>query len=259
MSVSVPAEFVQAAHEAAALAGAAIRPLFRSPLLVEAKGDASPVTEADRAAERALREFLHARFPGHGILGEEYGAERADAEWLWVLDPIDGTRAFLTGRPLWGTLVGLLHRGVPVLGLIDQPVLGERWLGVSGQGTTFNGAPVRTRPCAALAEAELASTSPDIFTPLTAPRFAAVQRAARRTSWGGDCYLYGLVALGLVDLVVEDTLKPWDWAALAPVVEGAGGRLTDWAGNPLRLGSAGDVVAVGDPALLPAVVAALAG
>lgn len=217
------------------------------------------MTEADRAAERALRRFLGERFPRHGILGEEYGAERAEAEWLWVLDPIDGTRAFLTGRPLWGTLIGLMHRGAPVLGLLDQPVLGERWLGVAGQGTSFNGAPIRTRPCAGLAAAELGCTSPDIFDADTAPRFGRVRRAAHRVSWGGDCYLYGLVALGLVDLVVEDTLKPWDWAALAPILEGAGGRMTDWAGNPLRLGTArGDVVAVGDPALLPEVVAALA-
>ena len=259
MITAIPDAFVAAAHEAAALAAAETRALFRSPLLVESKGDASPVTEADRAAERALRRFLGERFPQHGILGEEYGAERADAEWLWVLDPIDGTRAFLTCRPLWGTLIGLMHRGAPVLGLLDQPVLGERWLGVAGRGTSFNGAPVRARPCATLAEAELGCTSPDIFGPATMPRFDRVRRAARRVSWGGDCYLYGLVALGLVDLVVEDTLKPWDWAALAPILEGAGGRMTDWAGQPLRLGTAqGDVVALGDPSLLPEVVAALA-
>lgn len=258
MTVAVPAEFVAAAEEAAALAGAVIRPLFRSALLVEAKGDASPVTEADRAAERALRAFLNERFPQHGILGEEYGAERADAEWLWVLDPIDGTRAFLTGRPLWGTLIGLLHRGVPVLGLIDQPVLGERWVGVGGQGTTFNGAPLRTRPCARLREAEMGCTSPDMFGPATLGRFERLRGAARRISWGGDCYLYALLAMGLVDVVAEDTLKPWDWAALAPVIEGAGGSLTDWAGQPLRLGSPGDVLALGDPSLLAEAVAALA-
>lgn len=257
--MTVPAEFLAAAEEAAALAARETRGLFRSPLLVESKGDASPVTEADRAAERALRRFLGERFPQHGILGEEYGAERADAEWLWVLDPIDGTRAFLTGRPLWGTLIGLMHRGTPVLGLLDQPVLGERWIGVAGQGTTFNGAPARTRACAGLSSAELGCTSPDIFDAASAPRFARVRHAARRVSWGGDCYLYGLVTLGLVDLVVEDTLKPWDWAALAPILEGAGGRMTDWAGNPLRLDTAkGDVVALGDAALLPEVVAALA-
>ncbi len=133
------AEALIAAAEAAAdAAGAVIRPLFRSALLVEAKGDASPVTEADRAAERAVRDLLRARFPGHGMIGEEHGAERPDAEWVWVIDPIDGTRAFVTGRPLFGCLVALLHRGRPVLGLIDQPATGERWLGVAGRPTRWS-------------------------------------------------------------------------------------------------------------------------
>lgn len=228
---------------------------------MEAKGDASPVTEADRAAERALRAFLAERFPTHGIMGEEYGTERGGAEYLWVLDPIDGTRAFLTGRPLFGTLIGLLHRGVPVLGLIDQPVTGERWVGVAGEGTRFTsrlGGTAQARPCARLAEAELAVTSPDIFDAAQRPGFERVRKAARRVTWGGDCYAYGLVALGLVDAVVEATLKPWDWAALVPVVEGAGGRMTDWQGQALTLGSPGEVIAVGDAALLPEIVGLLA-
>ncbi|MCW8085225.1 inositol monophosphatase family protein [Sabulicella glaciei] len=255
----IPAEYAAAAEEAAALAGAETRPLFRSALLVEAKGDASPVTEADRAAERALRGFLGTRFPDHGILGEEYGAERPDAEWLWVLDPIDGTRAFLTGRPIWGTLIGLMHRGEPVLGLIDQPVLGERWLGVKGQGTRFNGQPIRTRSCNRLAEAELACTAPEMFPEADRPGFEALRAGARRISWGGDCYLYGLLSLGLLDVVAEATLKPWDWAALVPVVEGAGGSMTGWNGEALRMGCDGRVLALGDPALLDEAKASLAG
>jgi len=242
------------------LAGQVIRPLFRSALLVEAKGDASPVTEADRAAERALRAFLTERFPAHGIMGEEYGTERGDAEYLWVLDPIDGTRAFLTGRPLFGTLIGLLHRGVPVLGLIDQPVTGERWLGVAGSGTRFTsplGGVAQVRACPRLDQAELAVTSPDIFDEAQRPGFERVRHAARRVTWGGDCYAYGLVALGLVDAVVEATLKPWDWAALVPVIEGAGGRMTDWRGQRLTLDSPGDVIAVGDAALLPEILGLL--
>lgn len=260
--MAAPADFLAVAEEAAEVAGAAIRPLFRSALLVEAKGDASPVTEADRAAERAIRSLLADRLPGHGVIGEEYGNDRADAEWVWVLDPIDGTRAFLTGRPLFGTLIGLLHRGVPVLGIIDQPVSGERWVGVAGQPTHFRsplGGMPGCRPCAALGEAELICTSPDMFDATTAPRFAAVKAAARRTSWGGDCYAYGLLALGLVDLVVDATMKPWDWAALVPVVEGAGGRCTDWSGRPLRLDGDGTVLAVGDAALLPTVSNILSG
>ncbi|WP_270937736.1 histidinol-phosphatase [Falsiroseomonas oryzae] len=254
-------DFLAVAEEAADLAGQVIRPLFRSALLVEAKGDASPVTEADRAAERAIRDLLAQRLPAHGVIGEEYGNARADADWVWVLDPIDGTRAFVTGRPLFGTLIGLLHRGIPVLGLIDQPVTGERWIGIAGQATRFRspiGGSAGCRPCASLAEAELSCTSPDMFDAATAPRFAAVKDAARRTTWGGDCIAYGLVALGLVDVVVDATMKPWDWAALVPVVEGAGGRCTDWAGRPLRLDSDGTVLAVGDPALLPMVSGLLA-
>jgi myo-inositol-1(or 4)-monophosphatase len=256
------ADFLAVAEEAADLAGRVIRPLFRSALLVEAKGDASPVTEADRAAERAIRDLLAARLPTHGVIGEEYGNERAEAEWVWVLDPIDGTRAFVTGRPLFGTLIGLLHRGTPVLGIIDQPVTGERWIGVAGQRTTLRspiGGTPGCRPCATLAEAELSCTSPDMFDSATAPRFATVKAAARRTTWGGDCIAYGLLAIGLVDVVVDATMKPWDWAALVPVIEGAGGRCTDWAGRPLTLDGDGSVLAVGDPALLPAVTRHLAG
>ena len=261
--MDLPGGALAAAEAAADLAGAAIRPLFRSALLVEAKGDASPVTEADRAAERAMRGLLRERFPAHGILGEEFGPERADAEWLWVLDPIDGTRAFVTGRPLFGTLVGLLHRGRPVLGLIDQPGIGERWIGMAGEPTRFRsplGGDPRCRPCAGLVAAELSCTSPDIFTTETRPGFERLRTAVRRVTWGGDCYAYGLLALGLVDVVVEAGMRPWDWAALVPVVEGAGGSLTGWNGEALTLdgGDDGRVLALGDPALLPEAVALLA-
>ncbi|TCZ60934.1 inositol monophosphatase family protein [Roseicella aquatilis] len=255
-------EFVAAAEAAADVAGQVIRPLFRSALLVEAKGDASPVTEADRGAELAMRELLRRRFPDHGLWGEEYGPERAEAEWLWVLDPIDGTRAFVTGRPLFGTLIGLLHRGRPVLGLIDQPGIGERWIGVAGEPTRFRsplGGAARCRPCPAVGHAELSCTSPDMFEPADRPGFERLRAAARRVTWGGDCYAYGLLALGLVDVVAESTMKPWDWAALVPVVEGAGGRVTGWDGRPLTLESDGRVLAVGDPVLLPEAVGLLGG
>lgn len=255
-------DFVEAAEAAAEAAGRVIRPLFRSALLVEAKGDASPVTEADRNAELAMRALLRARFPEHGIWGEEFGPEKADAEYLWVLDPIDGTRAFVTGRPLFGTLIGLLRRGRPVLGVIDQPGIGERWIGVAGERTRFRsplGGTPGCRPCPALTDAELSCTSPDMFEPQDRPGFERLRAAARRVTWGGDCYSYGLLALGLVDVVAECTMKPWDWAALVPVVEGAGGRVTGWDGEPLTLESDGRVLAVGDPALLPEVVGLLRG
>jgi myo-inositol-1(or 4)-monophosphatase len=255
-------DFLATAEAAAEAAGAVIRPLFRSALLVEAKGDASPVTEADKGAERAIRALLAERHPDHGVIGEEYGSTNPDADWVWVLDPIDGTRAFVTGRPLFGTLIGLLHKGVPVLGLIDQPATGERWTGIAGRPTAFRSAMGGTpscRPCPRLEEAELSCTSPDMFDAATAPRFARAKATARRTTWGGDCYAYGLLALGLVDVVIDATMKPWDWAALVPVVEGAGGRCTDWAGRPLRLDGDGTVLAVGDPTLLPQLSAILSG
>jgi len=257
----LPPEFLAAAEAAADAAGGVIRPLFRSALLVEAKGDASPVTEADRGAERAMRALLSGRFPDHGIWGEEYGPDRVDAEWVWLLDPIDGTRAFVTGRPQFGTLIGLLHRGRPVLGLIDQPATGERWIGAGGE-TRFRsplGGTPGCRPCARVGEAELSCTSPDMFLDHHRPRFERLRRAARRVTWGGDCYSYGLIALGLVDIVCEATMKPWDWAAIVPVVEGAGGRVTDWAGRALTLESGGDVLAVGDPRLLDEAVRVLGG
>jgi len=255
-------DFIEAAEAAAAAAASVIRPLFRSALLVEAKGDASPVTEADRAAEVAIRAVLAERFPDHGVWGEEFGPDRATADYLWVLDPIDGTRAFVTGRPLFGTLIALLHRGQPILGMIDQPVTGERWLGVAGRPTQFRGplgGVARCRPCATLAEAELSCTSPDMFEPADRPGFERLRAAARRVTWGGDCYAYGLAALGLIDVVAESTMKPWDWAAIVPVVEGAGGRVTGWDGLPLTLESDGRVLALGDPRLLAAAVELLQG
>ncbi len=245
--------------EVADAAGAIIRPLFRAALAAERKADASPVTIADRDSELAMRALIAARFPEHGIHGEEFGLERAASPWRWVLDPIDGTRAFITGRPLFGTLIGLLHQGRPVLGIIDQPVTGERWIGVAGEKTRFVGGfggQAGTRACPRLAEAEVSATSPEMLGDAW-PRFHRLAAAARRVTWGGDCYAYGLLALGCIDVIAERDLKVWDWAALVPVVEGAGGRLTDWQGLPLHDGGAGEALAVGDPALLAEAVAAL--
>ena len=239
--------------------GAAIRPWFRAGVAADLKGDESPVTVADREAEAAMRAVLSARFPDHAILGEEGGEERGGARYRWVLDPIDGTRAFITGRPVFGTLVALLDGDTPVLGLIDQPITGERWLGVAGKPTTFRGAFGRAgcRPCATLAEAELSCTSPAIFQNDERPRWDRLAAQVRRVSWGGDCYAYGLLALGQIDVVAEATLKVWDWAALVPVITGAGGSITDWAGQALHPGSDGTVLALGDPALLPSAINAL--
>ena len=250
---------VEAAEAAADVARAVVRPLFRSRLGIDHKSDRTPVTIADRTAEQAMRAVLAERFPGHGIVGEEFGRDREGARFCWVLDPIDGTKAFITGRPLFGTLIALLDGERPVLGLIDQPVTSERWIGVAGRPTVFRGmlgGRAGCRPCPALADAEMSCTSPDMLVG-EMPRWQHLAAGVRRITWGGDCYTYGLLALGHIDVVVDATMKLWDWAALVPVVEGAGGRVTDWSGQPLRPGSDGTVIAVGDPALLPQAVALL--
>ncbi|WP_434044769.1 MULTISPECIES: histidinol-phosphatase [Sorangium] len=250
-------ELVDLAQRLADASGAVIRRYFRKGIEADDKEDASPVTVADREAEVAMRELLAARAPGHGIVGEELGRENEGAELVWVLDPIDGTKAFITGKPLFGTLIALLHRGRPVLGVIDQPVLGERWLGVVGRETLWNGAPARVRACAGLSDVRLSTTGPQYFSPAAARAFGAVAARAKLVSYGGDCYQYGLVASGCVDVVVEHGLKLHDFAALVPVITGAGGLMTDWEGRPLDAASAGDVVAAGDPRAHAEVLAAL--
>jgi myo-inositol-1(or 4)-monophosphatase len=250
---------VVAAEAAADVAGSVVRPFFRAGVAADLKSDRSPVTIADRSAEQAMRAVLADRFPDHGVLGEEFGLDRPDARLRWVLDPIDGTRAFITGRPTFGILVALLDGDAPVLGVIDQPVTGERWIGAAGRTTVFRGplgGQAGCRPCASPADAELSCTSPEMLGP-DAPRWQRLAGAVRRNYWGGDCYAYGLLALGQIDVVAETTMKLWDWAALVPVVEGAGGKVTDWSGQKLRAGGDGRVLAVGDPALLPQIVALL--
>jgi myo-inositol-1(or 4)-monophosphatase len=251
---------IAAAEAAADVAGAVIRPFFRAGLAADLKTDQSPVTIADRSAEQAMRAVLAERFPDHGVLGEEFGHDRPDARFCWVLDPIDGTRAFITGRPVFGTLVALLDDGKPILGVIDQPVTGERWIGAAGRKTLFRG-PMGgrpgCRPCPTLAEAELSCTGPGMLGD-DMPRWQNLADSVRRVSWGGDCYAYGLLALGHIDVIAEVTMKLWDWAALVPVIEGAGGRITDWSGAPLRPDGDGRVLAVGDTGLLAPVIARLA-
>jgi inositol-phosphate phosphatase/L-galactose 1-phosphate phosphatase/histidinol-phosphatase len=240
------ADFLDLAVALADAAGAAVRPYFRQPLRVEDKPDRSPVTAADRAAEAAMRGLIEARFPGHGIIGEEFGRVREEAELVWVLDPIDGTKSFISGVPLFGTLIALCHRGRPILGIIDQPISHERWIGAVGQPSRFNGTAIRCRPCAGLAAATVFATSPDMFKGGNAAAFARVSGAAKLTRYGADCYAYGLLALGFVDLVVEAEMKPYDFCAMVPIVEGAGGIATDWQGKPLNLDADGRVLIAGD-------------
>lgn len=240
-------------------AGEAIRPYFRS-VGAERKEDATPVTLADRAAEEAMRRILAAEAPGDTIIGEELGAKAGSSKRSWVLDPIDGTAAFLAGRPIFGTLIALVVEGWPVLGVIDQPILKERWLGVSGRPTTLNGKPVRTRACRELSDATIGTTGPHYFDDHDGEHFMglAAKTDHRRMVMGGDCYNYAMLATGQLDIVCEANLKLHDWAALVPVVEGAGGTMADWNGEPLHAASDGRVIALGDPARLDDVIEALA-
>ncbi|HQT88979.1 MAG TPA: inositol monophosphatase family protein [Acidiphilium sp.] len=250
--------FAAAAEAAADEAGAVIRRYFRASIDVDVKEDQSPVTLADRGAEAAIRAVLAAHYPTHGLVGEELGGTR-QGRFTWLIDPIDGTRAFITGRASFATLIALMDEETPILGLIDQPITGERWLAYSGKlqfTGAFGGRP-RCRSLDALAQAELSCTSPDMFDAAQNQRFRGLAGSCRRVTYGGDAYAYGLLALGQIDVIAESGLKPWDWAALVPVVEAAGGTITDWAGAPLSLTGDGSVLAVGDPALLAACVSSL--
>jgi myo-inositol-1(or 4)-monophosphatase len=247
---------IAAACAAADVAGAVIRPFFRAGIATDLKADRSPVTIADRTAEQAMRAVLAERFPSHGILGEEFGLDRPQASMRWVLDPIDGTRAFITGRPTFGTLIALFRDDRPIIGIIDQPVTGERWIGAEGRKTVFHGplgGVAGIRSCPVLSDAELSCTSPEMFGD-DLPRWERLRRAVRRNYWGGDCYAHGLVALGLIDIIAEADMRTWDWGALVPVIEGAGGSVTDWHGNALQPDGDGRVLSVGDKALLPAIL-----
>jgi len=249
-----------AAIAAADAAGAVLRMYFRTNLAATAKHDESPVTAADRETEQVIRDSLSADFPDHGLFGEEDGLTRPYSPYRWVIDPIDGTRAFITGRPSFVTLISLLYEGIPLLGLMDQPVTGERWFGVHNERTKYRGnftGKAGTRNCHDLKSAELSCTCPEMLGEHI-PNWHKLKARCARNSWGGDGYAYGLLALGQIDLIAEASLKLWDWAALVPIIEGAGGAITDWQGKPLTPGSDGRVLAAGDPTLIPAAVAALA-
>eukprot|EP00898_Chlorokybus_atmophyticus_P005362 jgi/Chlat1/5827/Chrsp4S06353 len=252
----VPEEFVQLANRLADAAGEIITQYFRLPINIEDKADFSPVTVADRAAERAMRQLINEAFPSHGVFGEEEGSVKGSdgGEYVWVLDPIDGTKAFITGKPTFGTLIALLRYGVPVLGIIDQPVSQERWVGAVGTRTTLNSKPIAVRPCPGeIGSAYMYSTTPHMFSGKTEEAFFRVRDAVRLPLYGCDCYAYGLLAAGFVDVVLEASLQPYDYLALVPIIEGAGGVITDWLGRPLRWREGddvvGEVVAAGDVAV----------
>ena len=256
---SMTREFVAFANQLADAAGEIVRRYFRQPVNTSQKADGSPVTGADRAIEGIIRERIEAAYPNHGVLGEEFGPHQVDADFVWVIDPIDGTKAFISGVPLFGTLIGLVQHGHPVLGVIDQAVMGERWLGADGTGTTLNGQAVRTRPCVAMGEAVLFTTGPDLYGGDDARAFQRLAGAARWTRYSADCYAFGLLASGFIDLAAEASLKPHDYCALVPIVANAGGVISDWRGAPLGLDSDGRILAAGDADRHAEALAMLAG
>ena len=243
---------IEFAHRLADAAGEVIRPYFRQRIDVIDKGEAAfdPVTAADRGAEEVLRALIGRERPDDAILGEEYGYTPGTSGRTWVLDPVDGTRAFITGRHTWGTLIALEEDGQRTLGIIDQPVLRERFIGFDGKTEMHvcgAATPLKTRSCARLADAIVSTTHPwGYFTDSERESFEALAQASRMSYFGGDCYAYGLLAMGYIDVIAESGLRAWDVAALIPVVEGAGGVVTDWNGNPVPT-EGGHLIAAGDP------------
>ena len=243
--------------------GETILPFFRTSLSIDNKSathDFDPVTEADRAAEAVMRRLIKANFPQHGIVGEEFGNEREDADYVWVLDPIDGTKSFIAGFPIWGTLIALLHKGVPVFGMMHQPFIGERFYGDNGSAGYKGPSGERrlaARRCASLKEAVSYTTSPLLMNESDRATFGRIEKTVRLSRYGGDCYSYCMLAAGHLDLVVETELKPYDIAALIPIINGAGGIVTNWEGKPAQNG--GRIIAAGDPRIHEAALKLLNG
>ena len=215
---------------------------FRTPVAVQKKGDGTPVTAVDREIETEMRRMIGAAFPGHAIRGEEFPAQ-GSGEFTWVLDPIDGTKSFISGFPLFGSLIGLMHNGRPVLGVLEAAALAERWVGCEGRPTLFNERPVRTSACRTISQAIVYTTTTETFSAEERRHFESLSSRAALRRFGGDCYLYGMLAGGYCDLVIEVQLKPHDFMAVIPIVEGAGGRMSDWRGAPLGTVTDGRVVA----------------
>jgi histidinol phosphatase-like enzyme (inositol monophosphatase family) len=213
----------------------------------EVKDDASPVTALDRAVEDRLRDAIAREYPDHGIVGEERGVARPESDQVWVLDPIDGTLAFLAGIPVFGTLIALLREGVPAIGVIDMPATGDRWVGCAGRPTTWNGEAVHARPCAELSTALLSTSNPDFYGAAEFEAFERLKSAVRWTVYGGSCLAYARIASGRIDLGIDAGLDPVDYCALVPVIRGAGGAITDWEGADLGLRSGSRILAAGDP------------
>lgn len=234
---------LQLALQMADASGEIQRRYFRTPLPVESKKDESPVTLADRECESVMRALIQKNFPVHGIVGEEHGNIRSRARNQWVLDPIDGTRSFIAGEPSFTTLIALTRNKIPILGIIDQSISKQRWVGMEGHSATLNGKPVSVRETTMLPKAAITTSSTDYFTKDEAQRYEQLRKVCKKSSLGGDAYAYAMLASGKSDIVIDAGMKPYDFCALKPVVEGAGGIITDWEGKPLTLTSDGRILA----------------
>jgi len=243
-------EHIRVAIQAADAAREITLKYFRQPLEIVQKLDDSPVTIADRETERLIRDILESAFPDYGFYGEETGQSNLNKNWTWVVDPIDGTASFSTGKPTFGTLIALCYQGKPQLGIIDHAALDDRWIGVKGRATTYNGKPVKANPNnTSLASATAYTTTPRMYTDETLPRYHALADQCKFTIFGADCLAYGLVACGFTDLIIEADLKPYDFMAVAPVIEGAGGVISDWEGKELTLATGDQILAAANPSL----------
>ena len=240
-------EFQDFAESLAEAARGLLRAAHQNATQGTAKGDGSPVTAVDQAVEDRIRAMIAEAYPDHGIVGEERGASSPGQSFVWVIDPIDGTLPFLAGIPVFGTLIALLRDGLPVLGVIDMPVTGERWIGREGRPTTRNGGPVRVRACDELAAALLSTSNPDFYGAADNRALQRLKAATRWTVYGGSCLAYAQIASGRIDLGIDVGFDPFDYLALVPVITGAGGVISDWDGQPLTLGSGDRIVAAGDP------------
>ena len=252
-------EFVSFAEGLADASRALLIEAARRPHRGEMKPDGSPVTAIDRAVEARLREMIAHAYPDHGIVGEEHGETSPDNSHVWVLDPIDGTLAFLAGLPVYGTLIALLQCGAPVIGIIDMPATAERWVGAAGEPTTHNGAPIRVRRCEHLSQALLSTSNIDFYGKQDLPALERLKAATRWTVYGGSCMAYAQVASGRIDVGVDVAFDVFDYLALAPIIEGAGGIITDWRGEPLTLASGDRLLAAGDARVHAAALTVLAG
>ena len=240
-------KYLKIANECADVSEPIIRKYFRKKIKIINKSDNTPVTKADKQAEARIRNIIKKKTPECGFFGEETGKFNIDNEYVWVVDPLDGTKGYITGKPLFGTLIGLMKNNKPFLGVLNQPILKERWVGITNKETKYNNKKVKTRKCAKLKGSRMYATSPMMFTGKNQKIYKTVRAKISECLFGADCYAHGLMSLGFVDVLLEANLKPYDYIASAAIISGAGGVFTDWKGDDLNLKSDGRIVAAGDP------------